>query len=305
MINKISVAVSTILITLIASVLFLLSFYSIDSKEIVYSVTSSIYFIIPLILLNILILIFPFISKMTVKSYISYILTHYSLLLLSIAIIFSFITNREYTFTLTTGDELAFNTIRNQLGLINDSMVKLRLNRVEADEYRNNSRIKTVRSVIDVNIDGNNEQWVIEINKPIKVFSTKIYQLGYNTGIISAQIEINNQTYTIRDNLQLSINNKTILIEPSEISGTKIRYRWIVLSDDNSFSEGFITITDSVTEIDSGIRLRIVEETPGYLTTLKATYKPFNKILTITALIFILGLFIDLFIIKHFFRRKE
>ncbi len=307
---------TTVILTIIATMTGLISFISVQDRRFVYYFTGSAYYLIPWILISIIVLIYPFFVSMTLRKYFSYILTHYPFILLLVAVTISFITQREYTINIQSGETVSINEIRNKLGLINHNSYTMTLDRVDVIPYKSKRASKIVRSILLYNEGGSNnqggsdiqtsEQKIVEVNRPLKIKDVKFYQMGYNTGLIKTTVQIDGNTYEFKDRLEIELGKYSLTITPARVDDTGIiYYTWSINLEDEFMGEGeFNKFASDIGVAGLELNVEFLNEKIGYSSTIKATHKPFNLILAISAIFFLICIPIDFLLQSLFFKKR-
>ena len=277
-------------------VIIILSAYSTflenSTNKIINFISSPIY-LIPWITLILLIFFFPLFIKKETKYYINFFIIHLPFILFVFIIVINILTSRSYEITIKENEKTNLSDIAHSLGINYTGTASLKLSNINLTNGKN----KNISSFIDITDNNKKFKKIISINKPVKIGKIKFFQKNWALGIIEITFTFENNEYNIFEQQNSPIITKQgnyFEIYPKDIYNNKILYIWKIYNKDNeilNFGQ-FTTNNDFISIFPpEEFNFSILKEDYKLISILQASYKPFNFILGLYSIIFLIFLF--------------
>jgi len=241
-----------------------------------------------------LIFIYPLIIKKATNDYINYLFIHLPFVLFVFIIMISFLTNRTYELSVQENETIKISDITNKMNIKQTGFGTLKLAKI-------NLKNKNISSFFDVTLTNSKTiSKVAGINKPIKIDNIKIYQKNWALGISEIIFTFENKEYNIFQQQDSPIKTKEggfFELYPKDIHDNKILYGWNIYSKNKKLLDtGLFTLNEILSSKSPPAKYNfsIIKEEFELVSILQATYKPFNFILGLSSIIFLIILFFNL-----------
>ena len=245
------------------------------------------------ITLILLIFCFPLFIKKETNEYLNYFFIHLPFVLFVFFIIINILTSRSYEVSIQENQKINISDIANNLDIDYKDNASFKLSRISLTNGKN----KNISSFIDIAGNSKNSKKIISINKPIKIGKIKFFQKNWALGITDINYIFENNEYNFFEQQNSPIITKQgnyFEIYPKDIYNNKILYTWKISGKDNkilNFGQ-FINDDDPISVFPpKEFNFSILNEDYKLISILQATYKPFNLILGLYSIIFLMFLF--------------
>lgn len=257
------------------------------------------------IILILLIFVYPLFVKKEITVYIDYFFIHLPFVLFVFIIMITFMTSRSYELSIQENEKMNISDISKKLGLNYSGSGILSLTKVNLTNGKN----KNIKSFINVTDNLKTITKIIGINKPAKIGKIKFFQKNWALGITEISFLFEDNEYNIFEQQTSPIITKQgnyFEIYPKDIYNDKILYIWKIYNRDKkilNFGQ-FVTGKDPISTFPpQEYHFSIIKEDYNLISILQATYKPFNLILGLYSIIFLIFLFYT-FLGKNLIRKK-
>jgi hypothetical protein len=243
--------------------------------------------------LIILIFLYPLFIKKDIDEYINYFFIHLPFVLFIFIIIISFLTSRSHEISIQENQTINISNIAHKLNIDYFESGSITLSNINLTNGKN----KKIKSKIDI-IDGSKKySKTVEINKPVKIGKIKFFQKNWALGIIEINFTFENNEYNI-----FQQNNSPIITKqgnyfevfPKDIYDNKILYGWKIYDKEKKILNigQFVNTNDFISDIPpEKYNFSILKENFKLISILQATHKPFNLILGLASIFYLILLF--------------
>jgi hypothetical protein len=212
-------------------------------------------------------------------------------------------TSKSIEIRVSEGAVISFSKLAHSLAMKPDFSddEKLSLIRFEKTTISNrNKSMLMYKSHFLLYDGGNTNQKTIAVNKPLKYKGIKLYQQDWDFAIYDFAFSFRGKNYVLENYKGQDLilrDNRRFVFFPIDANGKDIIYNWLILSSNNqTIEEGQFTIKELNPEhyLQKEYGFNITKANIGFISIFLATYKPYNILVGIAAILFILALAFDL-----------